>query len=81
MIKNERILSILAISKNYKQRPSEILGIKNDYEAFCLDEACIYILNQLADDKEPDFSTDENREINANKKTIEWMMKNSKPIA
>lgn len=65
------------MSQSYKQRPSEIIGITNKYDAFCFDEACIYILNQLKDEKEPIF--EQNIQDN-NKTTVEWMLKHSKPI-
>lgn len=52
---SERILSVLAISKKYKKRPSEILDIHDPYTSFCFDEACLYILNMMEDGKEPVF--------------------------
>jgi len=38
---------------NYPCRPSEIMGIKDEYTAFCFDEACAFIVKQLRDGKEP----------------------------
>ena len=37
----------------YHKRPSEILGIQDEYTAFCFDEACIFIKAQLMDKKKP----------------------------
>ena len=34
-------------------RPSELMNIEDAYTAFCFDEACAYIVNQLKDGKEP----------------------------
>jgi hypothetical protein len=31
----------------YHQKPSSILGIEDEYTAFCLDEACCYIMNRV----------------------------------
>ncbi|BCZ46936.1 hypothetical protein psyc5s11_30030 [Clostridium gelidum] len=40
--------------------PSQIINLTNEYEAFCFDEACSYILNELGkeDAKEPKFDVD-----------------------
>lgn len=39
------------VSNRYRKRPSEMLGIEDEYVAYCLDEACAYIMNRL-DEKE-----------------------------
>lgn len=39
----------------YKRRPSEIMEIKDVYTAYCLDEACSYIIRQIEDGNEPMF--------------------------
>ena len=39
----------------YKTKPSELLGIDDEYTAFCFDEACAYIVAQMRDGKEPRF--------------------------
>lgn len=44
------------MSKLYKIRPSEILGIVDVYTAFCLDEACAYITSKIKNGEEPDFN-------------------------
>lgn len=38
--------------------PSEIARIADEYEAFCFDEACLYIIEQIEDKKEPQFRED-----------------------
>ena len=38
---------------NYPCRPSEIMGIRDNYTAFCFDEACAFIVKQIKDGKEP----------------------------
>lgn len=43
------------MSKMYRERPSKLLDIAEPYTAFCLDEACAYIINQLEAKKEPKF--------------------------
>lgn len=43
------------MSKRYKQRPSDIIYIHNEYAAYCFDEACIFLLNALESGKELKF--------------------------
>lgn len=38
------------MSKRYQKRPSEVLGIDEGYAAWCLDEACLYILCRIDQD-------------------------------
>jgi hypothetical protein len=51
---------VIAIAKQFNQRPSQVVGLNNDYEAFCFDEACLVILEELnkKDSKEPKFNID-----------------------
>lgn len=39
----------------YGCRPSELVGIEEPYEAFCLDEACAYIRIRMEEDETPKF--------------------------
>lgn len=41
--------------KMYRKMPSEILGLEDIYTAYCLNEACAYIMQQLNQKKEPHF--------------------------
>lgn len=52
---SERILEVIQIARLYKCRPSELVGLEDAYEAFCLDEACAYIIQQIEDGNEPLF--------------------------
>ena len=47
-----RIIGVLG-NLNYPCRPSELMGIKDEYTAFCFDEACAFIIAQIKDGKEP----------------------------
>jgi hypothetical protein len=51
-------MSIVGMSNLYKQRPSALFGIKDEYTAFCFDEACAYIIKQLENKKEPQFKAE-----------------------
>lgn len=52
------ILNILIMAKRYRQRPSDILGVTDDYAAYCFDEACIFLYNALEEGKELHFKGD-----------------------
>ena len=49
------------MSKRFKIRPSQVLNLTNDYEAFCFDEACSFIMDQLEEKKEPNFFDSETK--------------------
>lgn len=34
-------------------RPSDLIGIKDEYTAFCFDEVCAYIISEINNGKEP----------------------------
>lgn len=67
------------MGKQYKIRPSKVIGLTNDYEAFCFDEACTYILSEMSkeDGREPKFD-DKNKNKTNNNDVIEWLNTNSK---
>jgi len=46
-------------------RPSDLMGIEDAYTAFCFDEACAYIINELQDGKEPVKTTGKDTSGNA----------------
>lgn len=75
------------MARIYKLRPSQILNIENDYDAFCFDEACDYILSELSKEKSrtPKWEDEkqdirEKKSMEDNKSTIEWMMAHNKPL-
>lgn len=47
-------------------RPSQVLNLTNDYEAFCFDEACTFIINKLEEKEEPWFDDSEEQKNNDN---------------
>ncbi len=40
----------------YKKRPSELIKINSEYEAFCFDEICAYIKLKIENGEEPKYS-------------------------
>lgn len=67
---------MLMMVKHYQMRPSQIINLNSEYEAFCFDEACSYILNELSkeDHREPNF--DEETQKN-NDELIEFFKSNN----
>lgn len=48
-------LNLLSAARRYRNRPSELLHIDDEYIAYCLDEAGMYVLGQLDEGKQPHF--------------------------
>lgn len=48
-------MSVLGLANTYKCRPSTLIDVYDPYTAFCFDEACAYIVQQMEDGKEPSF--------------------------
>ena len=44
------------MAETYRCRPSSLLDIVEPYDAYCFDEACAYIRNEIKNKKEPNFS-------------------------
>lgn len=40
---------VIIMSKHYRKRPSEILGIDNDYLAYIFDEVALYLESEAID--------------------------------
>lgn len=57
---------VIIMAKHYQKRPSEILGIDNDYLAYMFDEVALYLESEV---------TDKEGRVNWNK--IRW--KDDKP--
>ena len=62
-IKTGEVLRIIGVcgTLEFNCRPSEIMGIDDGYTAFCFDEACAFIVNQIRDGKEPIMRVENNR--------------------
>lgn len=42
---------VIIMANKYGKRPSEMLGIDNDYLAYCFDEVALFLEAQATDDK------------------------------
>lgn len=45
------------MARLYTTRPSTILGVEDEYTAYCLDETCAYITGRLENGDKPSFET------------------------
>lgn len=54
-LKTQRVLQIINMAERYRCKPSEVIGIPEEYAAFCFDEACAYISSRIDDGEEPIF--------------------------
>lgn len=48
-------MGVIAVSKQYNTRPSTLLGVEDEYTAYCLDEAATVIARRLEDGEKPMF--------------------------
>lgn len=49
-------MTLIHLSMQTRARPSELLALDDPYTAYCLDEVCLYMVEQARDKKmEPDF--------------------------
>ena len=49
---------MICMSKKYKARPSDLIGLCDDYQRFCFDEACIYLMTALDEGKQLKFDAE-----------------------
>ena len=54
-MKSRRILQLINMSNAYRCRPSELLCIEEEYAAWCLDEACLFVSMKVDEGEEPVF--------------------------
>ena len=55
-MKSKEVLNLISIANTYNQRPSTLAGDLDEYTAFCLDEACAFILNRVQNGGTPRFT-------------------------
>lgn len=52
-VASDKILNIIDMAKMYNTLPSKILNVKDEYTAFCLNQACAYIRDMKESGAEP----------------------------
>lgn len=65
-------MRILNQSKAYQEKPSDIIGLGDEYLAFCFNEACLYMQNKL------DERNDEGKLIVKSVESLNWLDKKNK---
>lgn len=43
------MVQIITMARTYQKRPSEILGIDDEYAAYCFDEVALYLVAKATD--------------------------------
>ncbi len=61
-------MGIINFAKFYNEKPSKSLGIKDEYTAYCFDEACAFISLNISNNKVPSFNVESNDLIDFLKK-------------
>ena len=64
-------MRVINQANRFNKLPSEIARIYNEYEAFCFDEACDYIIRQLEDKKTPKWREERQSKDNVRAKTLQ----------
>ena len=64
-------MRVINQANRFNKLPSEIARIHNEYEAFCFDEACDYIIRQLEDKKTPRWREERQSKDNVRAKTLQ----------
>lgn len=54
-------MTLIHLARMNRQRPSSLMAIDDPYTAYCLDEACLYMVQQAMEKREPDFGLPERR--------------------
>ncbi|MCD3223784.1 hypothetical protein G8V04_14360 [Clostridium botulinum C/D] len=72
-------MSVINMAQQFKKLPSEIMRIEDEYTAYCFNEACSYILNQMQQEEPPKFKFDD--EVSkGNNDFLEFVKENNKPV-
>lgn len=58
-IVTREMTNVLAISKEFSQKPSQVLGLSTPLGCYCFDAASVLYLRYLEDKKTPRFAGDE----------------------
>lgn len=61
-IRSGEVLRFLGVcgTFDFNVRPSEVMGIEDGYTAYCFDEACAFIVNEIRDGKKPIMRVEHN---------------------
>lgn len=54
-VRSKRVINLVRMCETYKERPSTLMGITDEYLAFCLDEAITLLISRLRSKEIPHF--------------------------
>lgn len=60
-VKSKEILSLIRQSRIYNTTPSALLGVTDSYVGYCLNEACMHIVDGIQEDKTLIFEVEESK--------------------
>lgn len=70
-------MRVINQAQKFNRLPSEIARIEDEYTAFCFDEACMYIITQLENEKIPRWVEDIEKEDRTRKTFLDVHMNKS----
>lgn len=56
-MKTKNIESVISIAKEFGCLPSEVMSIKDEYTAYCFNEACLNVLLRVKNEEKPHYIT------------------------
>jgi hypothetical protein len=56
-VSSQRVLSLIGTARLYTTRPSTLMGVEDEYTAYCLDEACAHITARMDSGENPVFES------------------------
>ena len=59
-MKTRNVENVIAIAKEFGCLPSEVMSIKDEYTAYCFNEACINVLMRIKNKETPHWITLDN---------------------
>jgi hypothetical protein len=59
-VKTRSVENVIAIAKEFGCLPSEVMSIKDEYTAYCFNEACINVLMRIKNKETPHWITLDN---------------------
>lgn len=53
---SKRVETVIATAQTFNCLPSEVMGIEDEYTAYCFNEACMNVLARIKDGQKPDYN-------------------------
>lgn len=62
-------MTLIHLATLNREKPSSLLALDDPYTAYCIDEACLYMVQQARAGREPDFERPARMEKQKTRKT------------